>query len=140
MNKNEFILLEKIATGLKVNRQKYVTADSLSSEIGILPERIQDICASFYPLVTIDFSFNLKDLLPEIEKVLQAKEKRIVKKTATIKKDVSNYQRLIDFVYDKMTFQGMLDKSIILEDRDLREIRTIASDELKLRRSLKKKK
>ena len=140
MNKNEFILLEKIATGLKVNRQKYVTADSLSSEIGILPERIQDICASFNPLVTIDFSFNLKDLLPEIEKVLQAKEKRIVKKTATIKKDVSNYQRLIDFVYDKMTFQGMLDKSIILEDRDLREIRTIASDELKLRRSLKKKK
>lgn len=140
MNKNEFILLEKIATGLKVNRQKYVTADSLSSEIGILPERIQDICASFNPLVTIDFSFNLKDLLPEIEKVLQAKEKRIIKKTIAIKKDVSNYQRLIDFVYDKMTFQGMLDKSIILEDRDLREIRTIASDELKLRRSLKKKK
>ncbi len=82
----------------------------------------------------------MKELVQDIEKHLLTKVKRTVKKTIAIKKDVGSYQRLIDFVYDKMTFDGMLDKSIVLNDRDLREIKAIASEELRVRRALKKKK
>lgn len=140
MNKNDLQTLEKIHQALSTHKSKYVTAESLSREIGVLPEKIQELCATFNPLVTIDFSFNLKELVQDIEKHLLTKVKRTVKKTIAIKKDVGSYQRLIDFVYDKMTFDGMLDKSIVLNDRDLREIKAIASEELRVRRALKKKK
>jgi len=140
MNKTDLLLLEKILGALTSIKAKYVTADSLSREIGVLPEKIQDLCATFNPLVTIDFSFNLKDLMPEIEKHVAMKVKKTAKKVASAKKELSSYQRLIDFVYDKMTYEGMLDKSIVLDDRELREIKSIASEELRTRRALKKKK
>lgn len=140
MNKTELQTLEKIHQALSTHKAKYVTAESLSREIGVLPEKIQQLCATFNPLVTIDFSFNLKELIPDIDKHLTSKVKKAVKKTVAIKKEVGSYQRLIDFVYDKMTFEGMLDKSIVLEDRELREIKAIASEELRVRRALKKKK
>ncbi len=138
MKQAEFKLLEKIFIALKTHKSKFVTAEMIAQTIGILPEKIQEICATFNPLITIDYSYDLKQIIPDIEAFLTTKSK-MTKKNQT-KKQVSNYERVIDFVYDKMTFNGIVDRSAVLSDADLREIKFIAMNELKIRRANKKKK
>ncbi len=132
--------LRKIHATIKSTKAKYLTADILSRAIGLLPEKISEICAHFDPLAMIDYTFDLKPLLPAIEAYLAEldKEKPVRKRNIT-KKELSPYQSVVEFIYEKMTFGGIVDKSVVLSDVDLRTIRRLATDELKNRHPKTKK-
>ena len=53
------------------------------------------------------------------------------------KRDVVEYESVADFVYKRMTFAGMVDRSLVLNEKDLRVLKRLVNDELA---SLKKKK
>jgi hypothetical protein len=144
MSKNNIPIgkLKKIITAIKSSKAKFVTAERLSNEMGIIPEKILDICTHFNPLVKIDFTFDLRELLDDMEQYvnkLRSKKKSVKKKNVT-KKKIQAYENVVDFIYEKMTFGGIVDKTIILTDFDLRTIRRLAKNELDQRKSGKKAK
>ena len=53
------------------------------------------------------------------------------------KKDINEYESVSDFVYKKMTFAGMVDRNLVLNEKDLRVLKRLVNDELA---ALKKKK
>ena len=142
MNKSELKQLEKILISLKTNKSKFVTAEHLSQQIGIVPEAIQALCANFNPIVTIDFSFDLKELIPEIETFLEVnlKTRATARKTSPSKKKPLPYRSVIEFVYDRMTTDGIVDKSRQMSDAELRLLKRVATEELKVRKIQKKSK
>ena len=58
-------------------------------------------------------------------------------KVVAKKKDVVPYESVSDFVYKKMTFAGMVDRNLVLNEKDLRILKRLVNDELA---ALKKKK
>ena len=46
------------------------------------------------------------------------------------KKDISEYESVSDFVYKKMTFAGMVDRNLVLNEKDLRILKRLVNDEL----------
>jgi len=71
----------------------------------------------FYPSHAIDFGY-----------VFQFNHSLITKK------ETAPYNSVVDFIYEKMTFGGIVDKTLVLKDGDLRMIKRLANDELKARR------
>lgn len=140
MKKPSITLLQKIQEALESSKSKFVTADMLSQQIGIVPEKIQEACSFFNPLVTIDFTFDLKEILKEITDYVSATSKPATRKVTPSKTKVLPYQTVLDFIYDKMTYEGIVDKSSSLSDTELRLLKRIANEELKARREAKKKK
>jgi hypothetical protein len=141
MKKPSLKLVTKIHTGLKGSKSKYLTAEMLSHQIGYLPETIQEAAAYFNPMAMMDYSFDLKELLPDLETFLKSAGQSVSKKkpAETVKKPLP-YNNVTEFVYDKMTFDGIVDKSHVLPDSDLRMIKRLATEELRLRRLSRKKK
>jgi hypothetical protein len=89
----------------------------------------------------MDYSFDLKELLPDLEAYLKASGKGAYeKKSGELAKKPLPYNNVVEFVYDKMTFDGIVDKSQVLSDPDLRMIKRIALEELRQRRLARKKK
>ena len=134
--------LELILKALKASKAKFLTAEALSREIGLVPDAIQAACSMFNPLVSIDYTFDLKQLIPELDAYLSAlpSSRPITKRTTTGKRKPLPYQSVIEFVYDKMTYSGIVDKSKSLSDAELRLLRRLALEELKLRKAGKKTK
>jgi len=141
MRTSNITLLKKIAHGLRNTKAKFSTADMLANEIGIMPEKIQEACAEYNPLVKIDFGFDLKGMLPLIDARLSelAAQAKPARKLIT-KKKIAPYNSVVEFIYDRMTFGGIVDKTLTLKDDELRMIRRLAGDELKSRRAQTKNK
>jgi len=135
MEKPNITLLRKIYHGMRQSKAKFLTAEMLSKEIGVVPEKIQEACAMFNPLTTIDFGFDLKTLMPDFEAhfATLAQVPKTAKPRIT-KKETAPYNSVVDFIYEKMTFGGIVDKTLVLKDGDLRMIKRLANDELKARR------
>lgn len=141
MNKPSLKTILKIYGGIKASKAKYLMAETLSREIGLLPETIQEAAAYFNPIATMDYSFDLKELLPDLDAYLKASGKGAYeKKSGELTKKPLPYNNVVEFVYDKMTFDGIVDKSQVLSDPDLRMIKRIALEELRQRRLARKKK
>ena len=84
--------------------------------------------------------FWLISAIPQIKEYIQEEEEKkstnapkVVKK----KKDINEYESVSDFVYKKMTFAGMVDRNLVLSEKDLRIMKRLVNDELA---ELKKKK
>ena len=58
-------------------------------------------------------------------------------KVVAKRKEVDEYESVSDFVYKKMTFAGMVDRNLVLHEKDLRILKRLVNDELA---ALKKKK
>lgn len=136
MNKS---LAKKYLSQISSIKKKYVNADTLSRYNGIYPDVINADLSYFEPMLAMDPSFNLKDLIPAIEQYIAeidaSKEKK--PKPVTInKKDYDKYKSVADFVYQKMTVGGLIDRNKALDEAELKILRKLVKDELD---SLKKK-
>ena len=90
-------------------------------------------------MINMDPSYDLLVLIPQIKEYIQQEDKKSnnAPKVMATKRDVVEYESVADFVYKRMTFAGMVDRSLVLNEKDLRVLKRLVNDELA---SLKKKK
>ena len=133
--------LKKYLHGMaKLPKAKYITSERLSRIIGIYPEVINENLSFFDPMIMMDYTFNLLELVPAVKKFIEEKEaKRApVPKPVSVKKDeVDAYENYFDFIYKKLTYGGMIDRNVNLSDKDLRILKKLISDELANRKAKK---
>ncbi len=125
---------QKMLNALLGASQKYVNADMLAQMIGIYPDVINEAMSLFNPVVTLDVTFNLKELIPQLEMYLQSAKLSLTKRNRAPKIQEKTFATLGEFVYEKMTISGIVDKNSILSDRDLRLAKKIITQELKSRK------
>jgi NADH/NAD ratio-sensing transcriptional regulator Rex len=126
-------LYQKIYDVLSQSSQKYVTAEMLSQWIGIYPDVINEALSLFNPVVTLDVSFNLLELLPDIGQHLGNEKPIRVKKVKPSRAPLA-YGSFAEFVYQKMTIAGIVDKNIVLSEKDLKLAKKLIQVELKSRK------
>jgi hypothetical protein len=124
-------LYKKIYFGLMDSAFKYVTAENLSQSLGIYPEIIAMAMAKFDPLITMDVEANLMGFLPELEDYLKLPNR---KPPTVEEKGEKKEQTFAQFVYEKMTIGGIVDKSIVLSEEDLKVAKELIQDELNKRK------
>lgn len=131
-------ILKKYLTAMGKIKAKYITAERLSRVVGIYPEIISENLSYFEPMLMMDPSFNLLELVPSIKDYITDLEE---KKTSPItpidtinKKQLEEYESVVDFIYKKMSVGGIIDKGAYLTDKDLRILKRLASDELHKRK------
>ena len=133
-------VLKKYLSALTKIKAKYVTAERLSRVIGVYPEVINDTLSYFEPMLMMDPEYNLLALVPEIKKYLnELEEKKVPVQPveAVTRKQIEEYESVVDFIYKKMSIGGIIDRGAYLTDKDLRIIKRLATDELKKRKMKK---
>ena len=133
-------VLKKYLTAMTKNKVKYMTCERLSRIVGVYPEVIAENLSYFDPLLNMDPSYDLLVLIPQMKEYIKEEEEKKTPaphKVMATKKDVVGYESVNDFIYKKMTFAGMVDRNIVLNEKDLRVLKRLVNDELA---ALKKKK
>jgi len=128
----------RILGALRRSKKKVVDLESLSRLMGRYPDVLADTLAYFEPMIRMDPSIDVRDLVPEMERYLDEPLKvkpSKPKKMAVRKTAVAQYSSLGDFVYRKMTsVGGLVDPTIVLSDEDLRILEKLIEAETKKRR------
>ena len=133
MNKT---LAKKYLSAIRSSNKKCLTSEQLSRVIGIYPEVINEQLSTFEPMLAMDPSFNLKDLVPTIEEYIEKEEASKVKKSKfEAKKKASKYKGVSDFVYQKLTVSGLVNRNAQLSVEDLKVLRKLVNEELEAKRS-----
>lgn len=133
--------LKKYVVAMSKIKAKYVTADRLSRVVGVYPEIINENLSYFNPMISMDPSFNLLELIPDIKKYISEVEDKktpVVRSEAVTRKNLEEYDSITDFVYRKMSIGGIVDKNADLSEKDLRIMKKLISDELAKRKNKKK--
>ena len=133
-------ILKKYLNAMSKNKVRYMTCERLSRIVGVYPEVIAENLSFFDPMVNMDPSYDLLVLIPQIKEFIQQEEEKKANnapKVVAKKKDIEEYESVSDFVYKKMTFAGMVDRNLVLHEKDLRILKRLVNDELA---ALKKKK
>ena len=128
MNKT---LAKKYLSTIKAIKKKNITSVDLSKKIGFYPDKINEDLSTFEPLIAMYSNYNVKELIPNIEQYIEEQEKsgkKIVRFEA--KKKASKYKSVADFVYQKMTVGGLVDRSASLSVEDLKVLRKLVSEEI----------
>ena len=142
--------IKKFLAGLRsYKNKKYVSCDMLSKKVSLYPDIIADELSYFDPMIRMDPSKNLLELVPDMEAYLdeleaeRAKEPHPKRQVAS-KQEMDGYPNIASFVYDKMTgVGGLVDKSVTLDDHDLYVLKKLVDREMdrrKKKNSPKKKK
>lgn len=134
------VVLKKYLNAVSKNKVKYMTCERLAHFVGVYPEIIADNLSFFEPMLKMDASFDLLTLIPKIKEYIQEEEEKktpSLPKVVATKKDVIEYESVADFVYKKMTFGGMVDRNLVLNEKDLKILKRLANADLAV---LKKKK
>ena len=133
-------VLKKYLNAMNKKKVKYMTCERLSNLVGVYPEVIAENLSYFDPMLNMDPTYDLLVLIPQIkEYILEQEEKKVpsAPKVVATKKDVDGFESVSDFIYKKMTFGGMVDRNLVLHEKDLRILKRLVNDELA---ALKKKK
>ena len=133
-------VLKKYLSAMTKKKVKYMTAERLAHIIGVYPDVIAETLSFFEPMLKMDPSYDLLVLIPQIKEYIQNEEDKKstnAPKVVATKKDVVEHESVNDFVYKKMTFAGMVDRNVQLNEKDLRILKRLVNDELA---ALKKKK
>ena len=134
--------LKKYVLALKKMKRKYVSSELLSKEVGIYPEVINETISFFDPMVTLDYQYNLMDLLPQMEEYLGdsgVNKTKTTSKTKTYEPKV-NQITLSDYIYQKLTIGGFLDRNRVFTDAELKEMKSLIIEEQKSRKGTTSKK
>lgn len=138
MKKPSVTLIKKLLTSILKMKAKYVTSERLSSVVGLYPEVINEALSYFDPIICMDYSYNLMDLVDEMKKYTENddnKQDPIDRSEAVYKSDLSPYESIMDFLYQKCTVAGgLLDKNMKLSDNDLRILKKLVNEELNKRK------
>ena len=133
-------VLKKYLTAMSKKKVKYMTCERLSNLVGVYPEVIAETLSYFDPMINMDPAYDLLVLIPQIKEYIQNEEDKkapTAPKVVATRKDIDGYESVSDFVYKKMTFAGMVDRNLVLNEKDLRILKRLVNDELA---ALKKKK
>lgn len=125
-------VLKKYLTAMSKIKAKYITAERLSRVLGIYPEIINETLSYFDPMLMMDPSADLLELVPTIKQYIndiEEKKEPVIRKNVVTKKEVGGYNSINDFVYEKMTFGGMMNKEAYLSDKDLKILKRLIADE-----------
>ena len=113
-------------------KAKYVTTEKLSRILGVYPEIIAETLSYFDPMVNMVYEYDLTELIPAIEDYIEkAQEKKPLptKKNLVTQKILDQYSSLGDFIYKKMTIGGLLDPNTELNDKDLKILKKLITEE-----------
>lgn len=123
---------KKYLTAIESSKRKYLTCELLSHSLGIYPEIIAENLSFFEPTLAMDPSFNLKDLIPALNAYIEEESKKAPKKHRIIvnKDNVEQYEGVADFIYQKMTIGGLVDKNAELSTVDLKILKKLIQAEL----------
>lgn len=137
--------IKKFLSALKKMKRKYVTCEMLSKKVSLYPDVIEDELSYFDPMIKMDTSTNVMDLVPSMEEYLlkieeeKAKDPKPKRQVAS-KKEMLLYPSIVDFVYDKMTTPGgLVDTSVRLSDHDLHVLSKLIEKEVAKRKKEAKK-
>lgn len=133
-------VLKKYLSALTKIKAKYVTAERLSRVVGVYPDVICETLSYFEPMLMMDTEYNLLQLVPDIKKYitdLEEKKTPVQPIDMISKKQLDEYESVVDFIYKKMTVGGIIDRGAYLTDKDLRIIKRLAAEELKKRKGKK---
>ena len=133
-------VLKKYLSALSKIKAKYVTAERLSRVVGVYPEVICETLSYFEPMLMMDPDYNLLALIPAIKQYiadLEEKKTPVVVNETISKKQLEEYESVVDFIYKKMSVGGIIDKGAYLTDKDLRLLKRLVSEELKKRKTKK---
>ncbi len=133
--------LKKYLQGMaKLPKAKYITSERLSRIVGIYPEVINENLSFFDPMIMMDYTYNLLELVPQVKKFIEEKEikKAPTPKPVMVKKnEIDAYGNYFDFIYKKLTYGGMIDRNAQLSDKDLKILKRLISEELANRKAKK---
>lgn len=123
---------KKYLSAIENSKKRYLTCENLSSIMGVYPEVIAEQLSFFEPMLAMDPSFDLKELIPSISKYIEAEEAKREKKEVikVSKKELSEYKSVSDFLYKKMTFNGLVDRNASLSEVDLKALKKLVQKEL----------
>ena len=134
MAKPSVTTIKKYLSALTKKKAKYITSERLAAMIGVYPEKINEDLSYFDPLITMDYNYNLLDLVPALREYVlndeNKKNQRVVKEIVT-KKQLAQYESIVDFVYQKMTIpgSGLVTQNVELSDEDLRALKRLIQEE-----------
>ena len=137
MNKTQ---AKKYLSAIEGSKKKYLTCDTLSRTMGIYPEVIAEQLSFFEPMLAMDPSFDLKELIPAISSYIEEESKNKKEVVMPNMKEVNEYKSVMDFIYKKMSFNGLLDRSVRLSEADLKTLRKVVQNEIDSLKAKKKKK
>ncbi len=146
MNGPTLTNVRKYISAIKKSPRKYLTSEHLSKELGLFPDIINQTLSYFDPLVNMDFTFDIRILLPAMEeyvlKLSEEKKKTRQPRIAVTKKEVSEFESINDFVLKKYVFEssGLFNRTAELSDADLRVLKKLVNLEQNERKSKKAKK
>jgi NADH/NAD ratio-sensing transcriptional regulator Rex len=131
--------LKKYVISIKKSKSKILTLDAFSKIVGIYPDVIAEQLSLFDPMITMNIEYDVKELLPAMEKYIEDEESSKIKvnREVVFKKDLLPYSSVQEFIYGKLTIDGIVDKSASLSDKDLKILKKIINEELKKRKSKK---
>ena len=123
---------KKYLSAIEGSKKKYLTCDGLSRVVGIYPEVIAEQLSYFEPMLAMDPSYDLKELIPAIEKYIEEEDAKKEKKELikVSKKDLVKYKSVIDFLYKKLTYNGLIDRTAVLSEADLKTLKKLVQNEL----------
>jgi len=135
--------LQKVVSALKKSDRKYLSLEDLSKIVGLYSDTLGTELSFFEPMVLMDSSLNMKNLLGPAEAYLAKKEearKGQPKRMMVSASELAFYPTISSFVYAKMTTAGgLVDASVKLDDHDLKILSKLVAREIKARRSSKRK-
>lgn len=115
---------KKILRIISSSKKKVFTCEDLTKATGLKSDVIIDYVSQFYEMIRLDTSYNLKDIVPELEEYIAKLEKTTKKVKKTSHKEYAKYKSFIDYVYKNMTIGGgILDTGYELSAKDKRFIR-----------------
>lgn len=133
-------VLKKYLSAMGKIKAKYITAERLSRVVGVYPDVICENLSYFEPMLKMDTEYNLLALVPTIKQYisdLEDKKAPAQPVEMVSKKQLEEYESVVDFIYKKMSVGGIIDRGAQLTDKDLRILKRLASEELKKKKGKK---
>ena len=132
---------KKYLSAIKNSKIRHLTCEALSKSLGIYPDVIASDLSFFEPMLSMDLTFDLRDIIPALESYIaeqeQAKPKEHQIHSNSI--ELRGYESVGDFVYKKMTINGIVSKNVKLSEEDLKILAKLVDMELKPAKKGKKK-
>lgn len=123
---------EKYLNAINGCKTRQITCEVLSHYVGIYPELIARDLTFFDPMIAMNLDYDLRDLVPTIESYLATfvKEEKKVEPVPQFKLEAKKYKSVADFVYKKMTINGLVDRGATLKEDDLKVLKILVQNEL----------
>ena len=102
------------------SKKKVFTCEDLSCASGIKVDVIRDYISEFYGMIYLDPMHNLIDILPNLNKYVEIKNKTAPRKVKNIShKEYEKYSSVTEYINKNMTLPGgIFDSGYVLNTKD----------------------